>query len=177
MRKTKIVCTIGPATDDDKILREMMLSGMNVARFNFSHGDYEMHKKRFEQVVKLREELGLPIATMPTRRVWRLRCATLRRCLCLRGLRIRWPYLAICLNSVRGAERSTPRHLPMRELLLVGGEFSKVVPAERGTPRTVHTFADREELEKYIARKPIAGALVLVKGSNGVGLQKILGLL
>lgn len=63
------------------------------------------------------------------------------------------------------------------ELLLVGAEFSKVVPAERGTPRTVHTFADREELEKYIARKPIAGALVLVKGSNGVGLQKILGLL
>ena len=63
------------------------------------------------------------------------------------------------------------------ELLLVGGEFSKVVPAERGTPRTVHTFADRVELEKYITRKPIAGALVLVKGSNGVGLQKILGLL
>ncbi len=64
MRKTKIVCTVGPATDDDKILRQMMLSGMNVARFNFSHGDYEMHKKRFEQVVRLREELGLPIATM-----------------------------------------------------------------------------------------------------------------
>ncbi len=64
MRKTKIVCTVGPATDDDKILREMMLAGMNVARFNFSHGDYEMHKKRFEQVVRLREELGLPIATM-----------------------------------------------------------------------------------------------------------------
>ncbi len=64
MRKTKIVCTIGPATDDDKILREMMLAGMNVARFNFSHGDYEMHKRRFEQVVRLREELGLPIATM-----------------------------------------------------------------------------------------------------------------
>ncbi|MDE5575876.1 MAG: pyruvate kinase, partial [Oscillospiraceae bacterium] len=64
MRKTKIVCTIGPATDDDKILREMMLAGMNVARFNFSHGDYEVHKKRFEQVVRLRDELGLPIATM-----------------------------------------------------------------------------------------------------------------
>lgn len=64
MRKTKIVCTVGPATDDDNILRQMMLAGMNVARFNFSHGDYEMHKKRFEQVVRLREELGLPIATM-----------------------------------------------------------------------------------------------------------------
>ena len=64
MRKTKIVCTVGPATDNDSILREMMLAGMNVARFNFSHGDYEMHKRRYEQVVRLREELGLPIATM-----------------------------------------------------------------------------------------------------------------
>lgn len=64
MRKTKIVCTIGPATDDDNILREMMRSGMNVARFNFSHGDYETHQQRFEQIVRLREELGLPVATM-----------------------------------------------------------------------------------------------------------------
>ncbi len=64
MRKTKIVCTIGPATDDDGIMRNIMLAGMNVARFNFSHGDYEMHKKRFEQVVRLRNELGLPVATM-----------------------------------------------------------------------------------------------------------------
>ena len=64
MRKTKIVCTVGPATDDDNILREMMLSGMDVARFNFSHGDYEIHKRRFEQVTRLRNELGLPIATM-----------------------------------------------------------------------------------------------------------------
>lgn len=64
MRKTKIVCTIGPATDDDKILREMMLAGMNVARFNFSHGDYDIHKKRFEQVTRLRNELGIPVATM-----------------------------------------------------------------------------------------------------------------
>ncbi len=64
MRKTKIVCTVGPATDDKNILREIMLSGMNVARFNFSHGDYTIHKKRFEEVLSLREELGLPIATM-----------------------------------------------------------------------------------------------------------------
>ena len=45
MRKTKIVCTMGPATEDDKVLRELMRSGMAVARFNFSHGDHEMHKK------------------------------------------------------------------------------------------------------------------------------------
>ncbi len=64
MRKTKIVCTIGPATDDEAVLREMMKSGMNVARFNFSHGDYATHEKRFRQIVELREELELPIATM-----------------------------------------------------------------------------------------------------------------
>ena len=64
MRKTKIVCTVGPATDNDEILENMMLAGMNVARFNFSHGDYETHEKRFNQVVRLREKLSLPIATM-----------------------------------------------------------------------------------------------------------------
>lgn len=64
MRKTKIVCTIGPSTDDRDILKELMLSGMNVARFNFSHGDYETHEKRFREIVSLREELNLPIATM-----------------------------------------------------------------------------------------------------------------
>ncbi len=64
MRKTKIVCTIGPATDDEAVLRDMMLAGMNVTRFNFSHGDYKTHEERFHRIVKLREELDLPIATM-----------------------------------------------------------------------------------------------------------------
>lgn len=64
MRKTKIVCTIGPATDDDAVMRQVMLAGMNVARFNFSHGDFETHERRFNQVIRLREELGLPIATL-----------------------------------------------------------------------------------------------------------------
>ena len=48
MRKTKIVCTLGPATDDENVLRQMMLAGMNTARFNFSHGDYESHQKRID---------------------------------------------------------------------------------------------------------------------------------
>ena len=64
MRKTKIVCTIGPATDDENIMRELMLAGMNVARFNFSHGEYETHEKRFRMVEKLRKELDLPVATL-----------------------------------------------------------------------------------------------------------------
>ncbi len=64
MRKTKIVCTLGPATDKDNVLKELMLAGMNVARFNFSHGKHSDHKRRLEQVEKLREELDLPVATM-----------------------------------------------------------------------------------------------------------------
>ena len=64
MRKTKIVCTIGPATDDEEIMRALMLSGMNVARFNFSHGDYETHLARLQQVVRMRQALDLPVATM-----------------------------------------------------------------------------------------------------------------
>lgn len=64
MRKTKIICTMGPATDNDEILRQIMLDGMNVARFNFSHGTYEEHKRRYDQVVRIREELGLPVATL-----------------------------------------------------------------------------------------------------------------
>ena len=64
MRMTKIVCTIGPATDSDDVMRELMLGGMNVARFNFSHGTYEDHLKRLAQVKRIREELGLPVATL-----------------------------------------------------------------------------------------------------------------
>lgn len=64
MRKTKIICTIGPATDNEDVMRRLMLSGMNVARFNFSHADPEVDKRRFDMIAKLREELGLPIATM-----------------------------------------------------------------------------------------------------------------
>ena len=64
LRKTKIVCTVGPATDKPEVLRQMMQAGMNVARFNFSHANYEVDKQRFEALVKLREEMGLPNATM-----------------------------------------------------------------------------------------------------------------
>jgi len=64
MRKTKIVCTMGPALDDEQILRDVMLSGMDVARFNFSHSDHDSHKIRLDNLIKLREELGLPIATL-----------------------------------------------------------------------------------------------------------------
>ncbi len=64
IRKTKIVCTLGPSTDKDDVLRQLMLEGMNVARFNFSHGTHEEQKVRLDKLVALREELGLPIAAL-----------------------------------------------------------------------------------------------------------------
>jgi len=64
MRKTKIICTIGPACDNEKILEQMCRAGMNVARLNFSHGTHEEHKKMIDLVKSVRERLGLPIAIM-----------------------------------------------------------------------------------------------------------------
>lgn len=64
MRKTKIVCTLGPSTDDEDVLRQMILAGMNVARCNFSHGTYEEHKKRMAMVKRLRKELEKPVAIL-----------------------------------------------------------------------------------------------------------------
>ena len=64
MRKTKIVCTLGPSTDDENVLRQLMLEGMSVARMNFSHGSHEEQKKRLDMVKKLREELELPVAAL-----------------------------------------------------------------------------------------------------------------
>lgn len=61
MRRTKIICTLGPASDNEDILRKMMLGGMSLARMNFSHGTHEEHKKRADLVKKIREELNLPI--------------------------------------------------------------------------------------------------------------------
>lgn len=61
MRKTKIICTLGPATDDEKVLRKLMQGGMNTVRLNFSHGSHEEQKKRIDMVKELREEFDLPL--------------------------------------------------------------------------------------------------------------------
>ncbi|MEG2929842.1 MAG: pyruvate kinase [Oscillospiraceae bacterium] len=64
MRKTKIVCTLGPSTDAPGVLKKVMQAGMNVARFNFSHGNYEDHLERLKKVRTMRTELGLYVATL-----------------------------------------------------------------------------------------------------------------
>lgn len=64
MKKTKIICTLGPATDNDQVLADMIKAGMDVARFNFSHGDYDAQSKRLEQLMRVREAQGVPVATL-----------------------------------------------------------------------------------------------------------------
>lgn len=64
MRKTKIICTIGPVSQSEEKLKELLLAGMNVARFNFSHGDHAEHQMKLERARKAAKELGLPLATM-----------------------------------------------------------------------------------------------------------------
>lgn len=64
MRKTKIICTLGPATDSEEVMKELIVSGMDVARFNFSHANYEEHLKRLKMLKRLRNEYDLPIAAL-----------------------------------------------------------------------------------------------------------------
>ena len=64
MKRTKIICTLGPATDSEEVLGALMDHGMDVARFNFSHGNHEEQHARFELLKKVREEKNLPIASL-----------------------------------------------------------------------------------------------------------------
>ncbi len=64
MRKTKIICTVGPASNNEKVFKEMCNAGLNVARLNFSHGSYEEHKKNIDLIKKVRSDLDIPVAIM-----------------------------------------------------------------------------------------------------------------
>ena len=64
MKRTKIIATVGPASEKEKTLREMIKKGMNVARLNFSHGDFSSHRRVIKIIKKIRKELGTPIGIM-----------------------------------------------------------------------------------------------------------------
>ena len=64
MRKTKVICTLGPSVDNEETLRKLILAGMNCARFNFSHGTHESHLATLTKLKRVRDELGAPVASM-----------------------------------------------------------------------------------------------------------------
>ena len=64
MKKTKIICTMGPNTNDRNLMKALAENGMDIARFNFSHGDYEEQKSRLDMLKSIRDELDLPIAAL-----------------------------------------------------------------------------------------------------------------
>ena len=64
MKKTKIICTMGPTTNDRAVMKQLAESGMDIARFNFSHGDYEEQKGRMDMLKSVREEIRRPIAIL-----------------------------------------------------------------------------------------------------------------
>ena len=64
MRKTKIICTLGPAVDSEEMIRKLILAGMNAARFNFSHGTHESHLAQLTKLKRVRDDLGIPVAAI-----------------------------------------------------------------------------------------------------------------
>ena len=78
MKRTKIICTLGPASTDEDVLRQLIRGGMDIARFNFSHGSYEEHAARFAQLDKLRSELRAPVATLLDTKGPEMRTGTLK---------------------------------------------------------------------------------------------------
>ena len=64
MRKTKIICTLGPAVDDTDLIRALIQGGMNAARFNFSHGSHPEHLERLNRLKSVRDSMGCPVATI-----------------------------------------------------------------------------------------------------------------
>ena len=62
MRKTKIICTIGPASENEAVLQELCRAGMNVARLNFSHGTHKEHQNKIDLIKKVRKEMKVPLA-------------------------------------------------------------------------------------------------------------------
>ena len=64
LRKTKVICTLGPAVDDEELIRKLIRAGMDAARFNFSHGDHEEHLQRLNKLNNVRDAMSRPVATI-----------------------------------------------------------------------------------------------------------------
>ena len=103
MRKTKIVCTLGPATDNDKVLEDLILNGMNVARCNFSHSTYEQHKTRMDKIKEIRKKCDKPVAILLDTKDRRFVQETLRMVLsmCQQDKPLLWCRIKIILETMK----------------------------------------------------------------------------
>ena len=110
MRKTKIVCTLGPASDSEERIHSLICAGMDVARFNFSHGSHESHKATFELVSRLREELRLPVATLLDTKGPEIRLGVFKGGKA--ELHAGQPFHPDRRPSARGTRRRASHHLP-----------------------------------------------------------------
>ena len=92
MRKTKIICTLGPSTDSDEVIEQLINEGMNVARFNFSHGSHEEHSKRMERLRRIRKKCDKPVAILLDTKGPEVRLDTFKegKTLLKRGQKLHW---------------------------------------------------------------------------------------
>jgi pyruvate kinase len=103
MKRTKIICTIGPASENEKILSEMVKKGMNVARLNFSHGDFSSHKKAIRMIRKISEKLDIPVGIMADLQGPRIRVSNAQELAVSRGeiLEVREELIPVKINSLK----------------------------------------------------------------------------
>ena len=93
MRKTKIICTMGPACADEQTMEQMFANGMNIGRFNFSHGDHDYHREMMETFRRVRDRMHLPAAVLLDTKGPEIRVGTLKRARsrCIRGIALSLP--------------------------------------------------------------------------------------
>lgn len=138
MRKTKIICTLGPATDDPTIMRSLVESGMNVARFNFSHGTQEEQLARLEKLKALRDEFSKPVASLLDTKGPEIRLRTFEKGKA--SLKTGAPFILSTEECVGTAEKASVTYeglpadvKPGDKILLDDGKISLSVVAIRGT--------------------------------------------
>ena len=123
MRKTKIICTLGPSAEDEKTIRELIKAGMNVARLNFSHGSYEEHLGRINIVKKLRDEMDVPVAILLDTKGPEIRIGTFEnhRIELFRGQHFTLTTEEIIGNNTRVSVsyKDLPSHLKKGDIILI----------------------------------------------------------
>lgn len=159
MRKTKIVCTIGPASEGIDTLKELIANGMNVARLNFSHGDYDEHKERIKNIRATAEEMGKNVSILLDTQGPEIRTKTFKdgEAILKRGETVR-----ICMNEVEGtAERFSVTY----QGLIDDVEIGTIISLDDGLIELEVTAIDKEN-EEVVTKVVNSGVIKNKKGVN-----------